>query len=872
MFKQEKKYYQKAFFVTLIMAFVMFLPFVIIDGGYFIFYGDYNAQQIPFYKHCVEMVHNGTLGWDWQTDLGADFIGSYSYYTLGSPFFWFMCLFPSSWTQYLMMPLLSVKFGLFGLFAFIYIRRFVTKPQSALIGGIIYAFSSFNLYNVFFQFQDAMIWFPLLLIALEETVINKRRGVFALAMAINCLANYFFFIQECIFLVLYFVARCVFDGNFAIKVKDFFCLAFESIVGVLIAGVLFLPSIYQVLDVPRSLNVLTNWNFLFFGYEQRYGLLLESFFFPPEIAARNEMFKEANAKWSSVALYLPMFSMAGVLAFFKSAKRPWVKPLLLICLLFAFVPGLNASFTMFNDNYYTRWFYMPTLICCLATAMVLDNKEFDFKFGVTATTVATSIIAVLAFLAPFSKKVANADGTEGKEIYPRFMDIKYYPLWIALGLAAATIIALCILAGHRNKASYSTFMKHTYVLTIVFSMLLGYYFIGCGRGIGPKLGVYNKTTSAKFNIDDPDFYRIEGIEEDNNINMHWGMSSLKSFTSVIPGSAFEMYEMLGMKRSVNTEPEYVNYGIRAFSRVKYLMVKSDLSSKDSLLDYLEIYEKFDTQGDYDIYKTDYALPMGFAYDGYYLDYEVKNNINLENLFVRGAVLNYEQVEKYSDILEPLGGSYDVSTERFIEDAEARIAQGVMQFSINKKGFTAVSNYDTDKLVCFSVPWSKGWSATVNGSPVEVDKINGGLCAIRVPAGVGEISFTFETPGLRYGIIASFAGIALLEIYIIIYNLRRKKARSYVHLYDRDQVDGVKAHKSYIGQISDQIYNCHERGGKVSSDSQIIEFPNINESFMDTEKYDFSKLTPKERDSHITEDDEAYRVMEELDRQKEDEEE
>ena len=855
------------------MAFVMFLPFVVCDRGYFIFYGDYNAQQIPFFKHCVEMVQNGTMGWDWQTDLGANFFGSYTYYTLGSPFFWFMCLFPSYMAPYLMMPLLCVKFGLFGLFAFIYIRRFVTKPQSALIGGILYAFSSFNLYNVFFQFQDAMIWFPLLLIGLEEAVINKRRGVFALAMAINCLANYFFFIQECVFLLLYFVVRYAADPKFIIRVRDFLCLAFECIVGVLIAGVLFLPSILQVLDVPRSHNTLVDWSFLFFGDEQRYGLLLESFFFPPEIAARNMMFENANAKWSSVALYLPLFSMAGVLAFFKSTKKHWIKPLLLMCLLFAFVPGLNSAFTMFNNNYYTRWFYMPTLICCLATAMVLDSEDADLKFGVSATAAATGIIAGLALFAPFTKEITNPDGTKTKNVIPRFMDIKYYPLWIAVGLAAVTVIVLYILERYRRKASHTNFMKRAYVLTVIFSMCLGYYFIGCGRGIGPMLGRFNKMVSAKFNIDDPDFYRIEGLDETNNVNMFWDMSSLKSFTSIIPGSTFEMYDLLGISRSVNSAPENNRYAFRAFSRVKYIMVPHDMTKKETALTDLAIYEKIDTQGNYDIYKTDYALPMGFAYDGYYLEKDVKGNVRVDIIMVRAAVLNEEQAGKYSDVLEKLDDISlgVVSLENFKEDAKARIAEGVMQFSINKTGFTAVSNYDSEKLVCFSVPWCKGWSATVNGEPVEVDKINGGLCAIRVPEGIGEISFTYETPGLRYGIMASIAGIVLLGIYMLCFKIARKMGHSYVHLYENDQVDGVKAHKSYIGQLSEQIYNCHERGGKSISEGQLIEFPNINESFMDTEKYDFSKLAPKERDSHITEDDEAYRVMEELDKQNEDEE-
>jgi len=53
MYKTEKKYYQRAFFYALFMACAILLPFVVVDGGYFIFYGDYNAQQIPFYKTCI---------------------------------------------------------------------------------------------------------------------------------------------------------------------------------------------------------------------------------------------------------------------------------------------------------------------------------------------------------------------------------------------------------------------------------------------------------------------------------------------------------------------------------------------------------------------------------------------------------------------------------------------------------------------------------------------------------------------------------------------------------------------------------------------------------------------------------------------------
>lgn len=804
MYKSEKKYYQKSFFYALIMAAALFLPFVIIDGGYFIFYGDYNAQQIPFFKHCVEAVHNGTLGWDWSTDLGANFFGSYTYYTLGSPFFWFMTLFPASFSPYLMAPLLCVKFGLISLFAFTFIRRFVAKPHSALIGGLLFAFSSFNLYNVFFQFQDAFMYFPLLLVGLEEFVVNKRRGLFALVVAANCLANYFFFIGECVFLAVYFIIRCAMDKRFRVSLKEFLQLAAESVIGVLIAGILFVPSIYQVLDVPRSTNILKNWNFLFYSNEQRYGLLLESFFFPPEVAARNNMFTEANAKWSSVALYLPLFSMAGVIAFIKGAKKHWARTLLFVCLFMAFIPGLNAAFTLFNDNYYTRWFYMPELFCCLATVYTIEREEFNLRFGNKVCAGAVAVMSVLALLAPFTKKVKDVNGKETEVILPRFLVSMDLTVYVQIFIAAASIVCLSIIIKTRKTSSAQFFTKTVTASVIAGSMILGYYFIGVGRLIGPELGRYNQMASAEFEIDDPDFYRIEGVNETNNFNMFTESSSLKSFTSIIPGSTFDLYKALGISRSVNSAPDYSYYAFRALTRVKYLMIPKDMNAtkRSDALDDLEIYQYFDTQGEYDLYKTDYALPMGFAYDTYFSLESVKGANYADKLMVRSVFLTDEQIDKYGDILEKDRTDFVYSKSQFLLDAKNKIKNGVIQFSVTKEGFTAKTRYQSEKLVCFSVPYCEGWSAEINGEPAEVDKINGGLCGIRVPEGLCEITFKYRTPGLTLGIFCTIAGIVFLALYIVIFRvIRREKPLPCAHLYAVERIDGVKAHKSYVDEIS-----------------------------------------------------------------------
>lgn len=53
-----KEKYFMAFGLAFIVACALFVPYIIWDKGYFIFYGDFNAQQIPFYKLAHAAVRN----------------------------------------------------------------------------------------------------------------------------------------------------------------------------------------------------------------------------------------------------------------------------------------------------------------------------------------------------------------------------------------------------------------------------------------------------------------------------------------------------------------------------------------------------------------------------------------------------------------------------------------------------------------------------------------------------------------------------------------------------------------------------------------------------------------------------------------------
>lgn len=82
----KKSYsFQSAAFAFLI-ALVSILPILFLNEGRLFLVGDYMTQQIPFMKECRRVILSGTPFWSANTFLGANFIGTYSFYVYGSPF------------------------------------------------------------------------------------------------------------------------------------------------------------------------------------------------------------------------------------------------------------------------------------------------------------------------------------------------------------------------------------------------------------------------------------------------------------------------------------------------------------------------------------------------------------------------------------------------------------------------------------------------------------------------------------------------------------------------------------------------------------------------------------------------------------------
>ena len=239
--QSHKKFWQAVGLCALTAA-IFFLPFYILDGGFFHYAGDFNSQQISFYRYMNGFVKGAGYPdsafagaprntFSWATDLGSGVMNAYSFYLYGSPFFWLSVLLPQSWLPYMMVPLLVLKFGVAGGGAFLYLRRYVKNENYAVLGACLYALSGFAVYNVFFNhFVDVVALFPYLLWALDEAIYENRHGLFAFWVAVNLLNNYFFFVGQVVFLAIYFVCK-VASGEVRLTGRLFGHLALESLLG-----------------------------------------------------------------------------------------------------------------------------------------------------------------------------------------------------------------------------------------------------------------------------------------------------------------------------------------------------------------------------------------------------------------------------------------------------------------------------------------------------------------------------------------------------------------------------------------------------------------------------------------------------------------
>ena len=771
---------QNKFWLTVglcaLTAALMFLPFYILDGGFFHYAGDFNSQQISFYRYMNGFIKgmgypdgltsvNGhslpTNTFSWATDLGSGAMNAYSFYLYGSPFFWFSLIFPQHWLPYLMVPLLVLKFAVAGGGAYKYLQRYVQNQNYAVLGACLYAFSGFSVYNVFFNhFVDVVALFPWMLWALDEAIYNKRHGLFAFWVAVNLLNNYFFFAGQVLFLVIYFVCK-VSTGECKLTPKLFGHLAVESILGVAMGCLLIWPALLSLLQNPRTVDLSSGWGFLTYSHVQQYLAILVSWIMPPDSPYMTSVWSEGIIKWTSMSAYLPLCSLAGAMAYWRAKKGDSMKRIVATCAIFALVPVLNSAFYMLNSSYYARWYYMPVLILCAMTIKALEDPEIDLDApakGIGWLMLATLVFALVPVL----------DSSTGEWSLGVLKNPGQYAAVLGFGLGGLLVYRF-ICQKWRGK---KVFVRRLLAAVLAFSCMFGIVHIGIG-----KFGqwhtdsdlVEQDTNALKLKEDLPEGdWRVDTYKTHDNLGLWLDKSCLQYFGSTAAPSILSFYPALGVKRDVRSEPDITNYALRGLLSVKYLITTPENQS-DFENEADSGWEYYDTLDGYVLYENTNYVPMGFTYDYYVTEetYEDSITTTRSNLLMRALVLSDEDVETYGKYLTelPEENLYDLYYETYVSDCNDRRANACSAFQMTNSGFSAEINLDRDNLVFFAVPYDDGFTAYVNGEEREVIEVDEGLMAVLCPAGYSVIDFVYEADGLKLSKTVTLIAIPVFVLYV-----------------------------------------------------------------------------------------------------------
>ena len=787
----KKKYAYTAFLLSFAAAVLSFGWAVIAHGGLFSVAGDFNVQQIPFAMHAQDAIKSGNVIWDWSLDLGSNFIGGMAFYVLGNPSFWLSCLFPSRWFMYIVGWIYVLKYAFAGLTSFLWISRFVKDRRYALPASLMYAFSGFMSTNLlFYHFHDVVVLFPLMLLAVDLAMEEKRYGFLIPATALNALVNYFFLPGEIIFLAAYFFLRYGY-GNMAKALRKLPRLLFEGLVGGLLSAALLLPAAVFTMSNPRVKFDYTGSNSLVFTAE-RYLFILKGMIFPGEVMSNQSAVIERN--FSSCAAYIPMVGMVLVIAFVCLHKKHWITRMLVFCLIMSAVPILNASFSLFAGLYH-RWYYMPVLLFALAGALVLERIDEDeagepdraepgdlegngsepdgadlcgapdvtdtsspsYRACSTGTVIwgllTVFFIAFLLFV-PWS-------ASEPSKVY----DMELFAVWCCTSALGTIVTWLILLAARRRRYLY--FLAGIFLFSVgTTAAAIALY----NKANGESAETLHERIELSRTFPDPSpSYRYGN--RDNPETLTHGYPSTANFCSTVSGSIFRFYEALGLKRDVKS-PEAPEGMLHLISAKYYY-------SKGADEDHGMLYDTWPGEDyTYYIYEDASVPPIGYTYDTYITasEFAETNEKAKAVLMFKTLVVPDESEEEAAGILRHYdpGRDGDASAEHLREIGAAHKRECAEDPVRTTSSYEVTIRADADKYAFFSIPNDDGWTAYVNGKEAAILDING-MMAVRIEEGENRIRFSYKVPGLKEGLLLSALGLILWIVYAVISSKQRKRS-------------------------------------------------------------------------------------------------
>lgn len=755
----------KKYILLIILSVILGALPLFIQYGDYLMCTDFARQEIPFIMETKRMLLSGTPWWSWNTYYGDNFLGSYGFYTLTSPFVWLLCLLPYEWIVKSIFIVLVLKYICAFLTSRLFLRKMDVSNESACVGGLLYAFSSYVISNSFYyHFFEPLIVFPLLLVAAERYLRRERYGCTALLAAsfLTAFINYYFAVGSFVAAAMYVFCRMLFTEMRREWRRVPLALLLVGM-GIAMDAFVLLPTAMQLSGGPRSSGHLmsgldyTWWPF----FVERLRVL----FMPQVLEQPTSLFRMTG--FHSTSVCLPLLGMFAVALYCWKHKRNWLTALTVLSLLAFLTPG-NTVLSGFTNPDYTRWAYALCLFLALVSCKWLDEQSKSFGYR-HVVGYALAILFVFCFALYIGRKDVSGEPATELEGESRALLLLAYSV-----LAVVNVIALCVYCKWRKgKVLAACVVVCAISQMCLFHLIRSDVYFAETNDIQKQgiLKVYVKNNCVPRSVEAM-HYRTVFSNRFPNACMMTNRPDVQTFHSVQNNEVRRLMIVADTLTCIfnQASPTINRRSFYALMSVKDVIAYDDPQAPFKKDD-LNLTQKERGDG-YTIYNNEDYLPMGFTYDSY-IEEAIIDTLNarkpkpdvplqmLANLAVpKEEEAFFAKHLRHGTLVAMdtlVSKSHEGVLDSLVRERRKCVASS---FDGTTTGFTSTITLPKEDVVFYSVPADKGFTAYVDGRETAIHPCNLGLCAVLVSKGTHTVEFRFLPRGLKAGASVSLAMLIL----------------------------------------------------------------------------------------------------------------
>lgn len=612
-----------------IISFIVFAIFIKLNKG-FIWEADgfkqHYAILYDFNQIMRSIFQNGFSMLSWNMGLGLDIIGQYSYYVIGDPFAYISLLFPIEYLETVYSLLIILRIYCVGLAFIAYCRYHEKSVTNTIIGATIYTFCGFILYAGIRHpyFINAAIFLPLTLIGIDKLLKENKKSYLTIMVFISAISNYYFFYMIVIIDIIYAIIKYIVEYNNGIKdfIKKFFEAVLCYAIGILMASIVLLPTIYAFLNSAR-----TN-----FEHSYQYASNFYKYFFMGLISFRFTNWTVIGVS-SIVLLMIPTLFTKLKQKEEKTYSILWITTTVMLLIPFgaSFMNGLS-----FPSN---RWIFAYSFILSYIVTLCFKTKYSKKQIICMSITLAVYIVVGVVITKLKIKKnldfygamaivcfilmifILNYHKTNNKQVrILKFSNIMIISL-VIINIGGITFA----LYSPKGKDYASEFLDNNSVANEYAT-------------INGKIENFKEAVEY-IKQNDNSFYRIAKNDSSNqNISLIYDYNPIQTYLSIGNGNVHNL--SCGLEVNCYRTTQCIN-GMDRRSKITTLLGTKYFICNKKDASYVPYgYELYNEIENTHIYINKNYLPIGLFYDNYILEaeYEKLGPLQKEDALLNGAVV------------------------------------------------------------------------------------------------------------------------------------------------------------------------------------------------------------------------------------------